>query len=108
MVPVTLTFVPPGGGEADYGIDVELPAVPRAGDFLCVYLEGRGDRSDFVVLRVWWNLKAKNTKLEGARHDGITVECEYALSSRSSDEHVRAAKANIESDPLKMLPDSGY
>jgi hypothetical protein len=33
---VRLVFVPPGGGETEYTLDVEAPAVPHEGDYVCV------------------------------------------------------------------------
>jgi hypothetical protein len=30
-------FVPPGGGEADYMLDLELPGVPQPGDYVSCF-----------------------------------------------------------------------
>ena len=34
-----LMFVPPGGGEIDYALDFDLPAVPQPGDYITVTRE---------------------------------------------------------------------
>ena len=33
---VHLAFVPPGGGETDYAIEFDMPAIPRAGDYISI------------------------------------------------------------------------
>ena len=33
---VRLCFVPPGGGEANYSLDFDMPAVPRSGDYISI------------------------------------------------------------------------
>lgn len=105
---VTLTFVPPGGGEADHGIDVDLPALPRPGDYMSGLLTGIDGQSDFVVLRVRWYVKADGLKWKNPTWEGIAVECEYAHSSRSSKEHERAMKANKSDKPFQEFEESGF
>ncbi len=37
---MSLAFVPPGGGEADYGLDFDLPGIPQPGDYISITREG--------------------------------------------------------------------
>lgn len=104
---VTLTCVPPGGGEADGYWDVDLPELPRVGDYLIVFQAGESGQSDFVVRRVKWYVKT-DTKSENPKWDGITVEVEFALSERSSENHKRAVRANQGGEPTKNLEISGF
>lgn len=52
MIKARLIFVPPGGGESDYGLHFELPEIPRPGDYITIT---RGSSSpeteDFIVRR---------------------------------------------------------
>ena len=89
-------FVPPGGGEADYGLSFEMPAVPNPGDYISINRKGEeaAGHEDFIVRRTWWTL----TTPEARTHhydaddrigivDGIMCECEFALGSWSSEQH---------------------
>ncbi len=96
---VTLTFVPPGGGEADYGLGFDLPGVPQPGDYISILREGAGapGSEDFIVRRTWWNLKTPETRAfaesgqeKYGETTGITVECEFARGPYSSDAHKRS------------------
>jgi hypothetical protein len=49
-------FVPPDGGEIDYSLDFDLPAVPHAGDYISIDLEGEDGTRDFIVRRTWWSI----------------------------------------------------
>ena len=104
---VTLTLVPPGGGEADGYYDVDLPEIPRIGDYLIVFLEGVDGQSDFLVRRVKWYVKSTE-KGGNATWDGVTVECEFALSERSSELHKKRVHANPGDEPPKDLEVSGF
>jgi hypothetical protein len=52
----TLVFVPPGGGEADYSLQFDLPAVPQPGDYISVTRPGQEGYEDFIVRRARWVL----------------------------------------------------
>ncbi len=85
---VRLCFVPMGGGEVDHVIDVEMPQIPRSGDYLLISREGEIGNRDYVVKRTWWNLRT--TQDEKTTFEGINVECEYAKGAMSSSEHLRS------------------
>ena len=46
---VTLTFVPPGGGESDYSLNFDLPGIPRPGDYIRVRRPKQTGSEDFIV-----------------------------------------------------------
>jgi hypothetical protein len=73
LIRATLVFVPPGGGEADYSLDFDLPAVPQPGDYVSIV---RGDRNpahyeDFIVRRTWWHLEYPDSALGGSREGSL-------------------------------------
>jgi hypothetical protein len=94
-----LMFVPPDGGEIDYSLDFELPAVPRPGDYITIARKGAKSvgSEDFIVRRTWWYLEYpdedsyhdKQSQVTGRTVD-IGVECEFAHGAYSSDSHKRA------------------
>lgn len=96
---VRLVFVPPGGGEADYCLDFELPGLPQPGDYISI---GRPDQlgsEDFIVRRTWWNLEFPGSKPTRDASDEthgttkmIAVECEFAKGAYSSKDHQRACE----------------
>lgn len=96
---VRIVVVPPGGGEADYNLVFDLPAVPRAGDYITVLREGEAGTEDFIVRRVWWALKypeapaaqTRSSEVTGQLQDGeVGVEAEAAIGQWSSDQHREA------------------
>lgn len=99
---VTLCFVPPGGGEADYSLEFEVPAIPNPGDYISIRrpitaATERPGTCDFIVRRTWWSLDYPNNDLYQVEGEkvygatmGIVVECEFALGPWSSEEHKRA------------------
>ena len=105
---VTLTFVPPGGGEQDYMLDFELPALPREGDYISVRRKGAVKRSDgkeefgtedFIVRRIWWHLETPEDRwvVEAGKerigsYGSIVVECEFAIGGFSSESHKAAVQ----------------
>lgn len=95
MIDVVLTFVPPGGGEADYHRTYRLPALPRQGDYLSIMTtddSGKPGTLDFIVRRVWWELKEPpNVENKGDIGNGtIRIECEFARGPWSNTDHKRA------------------
>lgn len=113
---VTLVFVPPDGGEADYQLDFELPAIPQTGDYISVMRPGRDGTSDFIVRRTWWHLDYPNNELYGTAGNSafgtvrsIVVECEFAEGSFSSEEHKRSLEMyKNRSGKLKEFDNSAY
>ncbi|HYG46596.1 MAG TPA: hypothetical protein VD846_01515 [Allosphingosinicella sp.] len=106
MIEVTLVVVPPGGGEAEYSLQMNVPALPRAGDYVTVMRNREGPvagadigTEDFIVRRVWW---AFNYPDDGALYhlagEGpvgevsgtVSIECEMAKGHYSCERHVRA------------------
>lgn len=86
---VTLGFVPPGGGETDYSLEIEMPAIPQAGDYIAV---NRGDNpkvETFIVRRTHWGF-AVNDEGQNGKTTSICVECEFADSPFATDDHKRA------------------
>jgi hypothetical protein len=102
---VTLVVVPPGGGEAEYSLQMEVPALPREGDYVTVMRRREGPvagcdigTEDFIVRRVWWAFdfpddgrlfEYSDDRTVGTL-SGIGVECEPARGHYSSDSHLRA------------------
>ena len=112
MIEVTLVIVPPGGGEAEYSLQMNVPALPREGDYVTVIRNREGPvagidigTEDFIVRRVWW---AFNYPDDGALYhyagEGpvgevsgtISIECEMAKGHYSCERHVRACGPNAE------------
>lgn len=109
MFEVTFVIVPPGGGEADYSLQMSLPALPREGDYVTVIRNREGPvagvdigTEDFIVRRVWWAFEIPD---DGALFhyagegpvgsiSGISIECEMAKGHYSCERHVRACGAN--------------
>src|SRR4051794_24071442 len=108
---VTLIVVPPGGGEQDYELDFELPAVPEAGAFISVAREDRKDRPDhgyewFFVRRAWWDLKYPHSAPTAREGDTgslymVGVEVEPARGRWMSPSHTRACDG-YEASGLKV------
>lgn len=104
---IRLVAVPPGGGEADYSLTMESPAVPQVGDYVTVMREYKGEppkeeyrgTEDFIVRRVRWGFTypddgkhyhTENNQPIGSV-DAIVVECEMAIGPYSSEAHKRGA-----------------
>lgn len=96
-----LIMVPPGGGEADYSLDFDLPTIPRAGEGLCISRDDRATGYEcFIVRSVRWELKYPSSKahaVSGTEEVGkvgmIAVECEFAFGPFMTPEHQRACEA---------------
>ena len=119
MIRVRLSFVPPGGGEVDYGLTMDMPALPREGDYISVMRENANDRGpdhvgseDFIVRRVWWSCRypddGNGSHEVGKEPVGIAevcAECEFALGPYSSAAHKRAANSGkARSEPQEFEP----
>lgn len=101
---VMLSFVPPGGGETDYSLQMELPEIPRPGDYIAITREnGDSGTENFIVKRTWWKLRYREQADHGSV-DEIWVECEFALSPWSSESHKRACERykNLTGKLLKL------
>jgi hypothetical protein len=97
---VRLVFVPPGGGEADYQLEFELPSIPQPGDYISISRPGsEGDAmgtETFTVRRSMWELEYPNLSSmtakpgEHGKAANIWVECEFARGAFNSKNHERA------------------
>lgn len=83
---VHLSFVPPGRGETDYSLIIDMPTVPQTGDYISITRPGQQGAEDFIVKRTWWNLEYNNNNNIGSTKD-FWVECEFALGPYSSEIH---------------------
>lgn len=100
MIKASFVFVPPGGGEADYHLDFEVPAIPQSGDYISITRPGEQGSEDFIVRRSWWNLKYPDSNLyknsADATHGHLTdvvFECEFAKGPYSSESHKKEVAA---------------
>lgn len=109
MFEATFVIVPPGGGEAEYSLQMLVPALPREGDYVTVMRNRDAPvagpdigTEDYIVRRVWW---AFNYPDDGAlfhyagegpvgKLSGVSIECELAKGHYSSERHVRACGPN--------------
>lgn len=124
MFEVMLTFVPPGGGEADYSLPMRVPALPREGDYITVMRDpnpmAAKDPSyigteDFIVRRVWWGFKYPDNGQAYQAGDnqpigevsGITIECEFAVGPFSSEAHRSNAPGKARAE-LRTFDESAY
>ena len=96
---VTLVFVPPGGGEADYSLEFELPELPQAGDYISISRPAEEGTIDFIAKRTWWSLDYPSSELYADPNNPVQgtfqsamVECEVAIGPRSSASHIRSCK----------------
>ena len=112
---VTLTIVPPGGGEGEFTLDFDMPGIPQQGDYISVYRPGQMGTEDYIVRRTWWVLDFPSTEAiqpEGNVTVGTTksfyVECEIARGIFSSEEHSRTCDAYESSGKLRSFDESGY
>lgn len=115
---VTLVFVPQGGGEADYQLDIDMPALPRPGDYVRVRRPpDEVKTADFIVRRTWWDVRYPNNESYGPSSgpsplgttEGFFVECEYALSPMSTDSHKRMYEAyKHRGKPDREFDDTAY
>ena len=54
---VVIAIVPPGGGEIDYKLPIEMPSVPQAGDHITIDRPGTPDQMEQLVVRkTWWTV----------------------------------------------------
>jgi hypothetical protein len=110
MINVRLLFVPPGGGETNYGLDFNLPSIPQPGDYITVTRPNQEGSEDFIVRRTWWQLEypeGPNTQdartfTPGALKNAY-VECEFAKGPFSSESHLRSC-----GDKAKEFDNSAY
>ena len=93
----TLVFVPPGGGDAEYSLQFELPSVPQPGSYISIIRPDQVGSEDFIVRRSLWHLEHPTTGAYGEGETGtmreLGVECEFARGPYSSDEHRRTCDA---------------
>lgn len=118
---VTLAFVPPGGGETDYSLDFDMPALPRAGDYISINRPGNNPKAragmlHFMMRRVHWFLKhspydpsaSLGNQEVGTTSDAI-IECEFARGPTPSEEHDRSCDMyEARGKPIQRFDDTVY
>jgi hypothetical protein len=111
----TLVFVPPGGGEADYSLDFEIPSVPQPGDYVSIKRPGQQGTIDFIVRRTWWHMEYPSDALYGDPDNpiygsvtGIVVECEFAIGPYSSPEHKQSCESYKGEGKLQKFEDTAF
>jgi hypothetical protein len=72
---VIFSFVPPDGGEGNYELEFDLPAIPQPGDYIKIMRDGEDGEASFIVRRTWWNLTSNDSKND---LKNIVVEAEFA------------------------------
>jgi hypothetical protein len=101
---------------------MEMPALPRAGDYISVRREGVVDEradyngsEDFIVRRVWWHCSypddGKLSHTSGSEPVGVAevnVECEFAISPYSSKAHQRSANTAKRRAEPQTFEESNY
>ncbi|AXR66613.1 hypothetical protein [Leptospira mayottensis] len=105
---IYLIFVPPGGGEADYQLQLESNSIPQPGDYITIKRKGVDGTEDFIAKRSWWSLSLE--KEDGVcKVDSVSVECEFALGPFSSENHKRNVQIyNIKNGKTLEFDDSTY
>ena len=105
---INLSFVPPNGGETDYSLRMELPEIPRAGDYISIFRDGTSGTEDFIVKRTWWQLSYTDGEIAGSVKE-IWVECEFAQGDCSSEAHKRACESyQAKTGSLHIFDESMY
>jgi hypothetical protein len=100
---VTLVFVPPDGGEADYSLDFDLPGVPQPGDYISITRPEEQGISDFIVRKSLWHLAYPGNE------QSIVVECEFAKGPFSTENHVRSCEMyKSRKGKLREFEDTAY
>ncbi len=112
---VNLVIVPPGGGEADYSMDFDLPAVPRPGDYIGVSRPDSGGVESFIVRRTWWLMNfplAENSTSSApaiGKVEKLCVECEFARGIHDSPSHKKACDTfEHRGKPIKEFDSTAY
>jgi hypothetical protein len=114
---VRLLIVPPGGGETDYTLDFELPALPRQGDYIGVTRPKESGAEYFIVRRVWWALHYPGSNdamvAQPANQVGsverICIECEIAEGPFSSESHKKVIDMyNKRGNEVQEFDNSAY
>lgn len=88
---INLSFVPPGGGKIEYSLVMDMPEIPRLGDYISITRPGQTGAETFIVKRAWWNLEVDESKPKAAVKE-IQVECEFAVSKLASEDHRRTCQ----------------
>jgi hypothetical protein len=89
-----LVFVPPGGGDAEYSLQFELPSEPQPGSYISLSRPDQLGTEDFIVRRSLWHLEHPTTGAYGEEGEtgamrGLYVQCVFARGPYSSEEHRR-------------------
>jgi hypothetical protein len=92
MPKIVLIVREPGRLKPDYSLDMDVPEIPRVGDYVSVQRPDnpRPWGEDMIVRAIWWRLDYPGTgtasqKNEVGKVNEIFVECEMATGPYSSD-----------------------
>lgn len=107
MVGIILVVREFGRLKPDYSLSFEVPAIPRAGDYLSIQRPDEPEPygEDMIVRQVWWRLRHPETSgfaVDGEEKVGdsheVIVECEPATGPYSSDKWLKSlgSEAGVE------------
>ncbi len=99
-----------GGLKPEYGLDFDLPELPRVGSYISVQQSGdrSGKTEDLIVRQVWWRVAHPDRDAPRAPYpptttgymSGVVVECAKALGPNSTsswkEELLAAERAGFE------------
>lgn len=93
---VHFAFVPPGGGDQEYMMQAEMPAVPREGDTILISRENPSSdqvgSESFVVRRATWSFLDYGGEDASAKFSQVWVEAEMAYGPLNSGEFIENLK----------------
>lgn len=105
---VRLLFVPPGGGETAYSLEVDLPSIPQPGDYISIFTPEDQGTADFIVRRTRWYLNRVHDSARGSVEQ-IYVEGEFAKGPTSSERHLHSYRTYHEqTGEERRFEESGY
>jgi hypothetical protein len=110
---VRIWFVPPGGGEADYGLDLKTDFAPRVGEYMTLKFTDR-EQPYYGAFRVLFvshegeaigetemRVNKMEVQLEPVRH-GYVIEGPWFDQLQGREQNPRSR------DAIKDYPGSGY
>lgn len=107
----TMIIVPPGGGEADYQLQMEGDHIPQTGEYILVHEEEGSRCAAFQVRYVINQFEEQQLQdMEGyRRHLETIVEVEFVEHPYQSDAHKRSIDMySARGKKAKSFPESGY
>lgn len=105
MIQIHFAFVPPGGGETDYSIEANLPAVPQAGDYIMINVPDEVGSRTLIVRQIWWMIQDGG---QGANVERLIVECEFARGPFMSESHKAACENYARAGKIQIMEASAF